>query len=263
MHPHRFTKNLGWLKKMKRSDFSISFMMIALFAITAALQLLSAYGAICIAWDPYYRNPPFSMIMFPYVAANELLFQISNIVTWIGAIFWGYIIYRAIAQKKGVWIMALFTSVISFAMGVIPAMIADSNNFAEGWQDAFEIGSPHWARTFANFLVLILLLIPPMKKGLDNFAASEQRMTGSIAQQIMLMSMFFFWLSIVSFLGTSFMASAHILNGVGVNVWRLVDIQSIGAYTTLAAGVSMLGGGFILKQFNPSKALITTVEVNE
>jgi hypothetical protein len=237
--------------------------MVAIIAVTAALTLLSAYGAICIAWDPFWLNrvyPPVHPLagdlMYPHILDNLLLYRLSNIITWIGAFFWGYVIYAIFTQKKAAYLMALITSAVCFVMGIIPAIISDTKNFTI----EFSVGSPHWARTFANGLVLIMLLIPPMKKGMDGFAASKSTMTGNIAQQLMVMSMFFFWLSLVSFLGTTFMASAHVINGV--NVWQLLEIQSIGAYVTLAAGGSMLGGGFILKQFNPSKALITTVEVN-
>ena len=250
--------------KLKRNEFTTSFVVIALFAITAALTLLSAYGAVCIAWQPFYRTPPFSMMMFPYVEANLLLFRISNIVTWIGAIFWGYVIFATLTQKKGAYLMALITSVICFGFGLAPALIADIS----GWKAdnaglltvPFEIGSPHWARTIANLLVIIVILIPPVRKSIQKFASAENRFTGNVAQQIMMMSMFFFWLSLMSFLGTNFMASAHVVSGI--NVWELVEIQSIGAIATSVVGASMLGGGFILKQFKPSKSLMTSVEGN-
>jgi hypothetical protein len=263
--------------KLKRNEFTTSFVVIALFTITAALQLMSAYGAVCITWDPFYRNPPMSMAMFPYVEANLLIFQISNIITWLGVFAWGYIIYATLTQKKGAYLMALITSFISFVMGLVPALIADiagiptEEDVAEclaEWLpgmdecvEGFTIGSPHWARTFANGLVILVLILPHVRKSVQKFASAENRFTGNVAQQIMLMSIFFFWLSLTSFLGTNFMASAHVVQGI--NVWELVEIQSIGAYTTLIAGVSMLGGGFILKQFKPSRALITTVEVNK
>jgi len=243
--------------KLKRNEFTTSFVVIALFAITAALQLMSAYGAVCIAWNPAYARPPYTMI-FPYAFENQLLFRISNIVTWMGAIFWGYVIYATLTQKKGAYLMALITSFISFVMGLIPALIADISKVDE--ETTFSIGSAHWARTFANFLVVLVLVIPHVRKSVVKFSSTENRFTGNVAQQIMLMSMFFFWLSLMSFLGTNFMASAHVVQGI--NAWELVEIQSIGAYTTLIAGVSMLSGGFILKQFKPSRALITTVEVN-
>ncbi len=245
--------------KLKRNEFTTSFVVIALFAVTAALQLLSAYGSVCAAWNPFWQA------RFAYVGQNLLIFQVSNVITWAGAVFWGYVIFAVLTQKKWAYWMALGTAVISFIMGIIPAMIADLAKWTGANQGPvkvdFAIGSPHWARTFANLLVIIVILIPPVRKSVQKFASAENKFTGKVAQQIMLMSMFFFWLSLMSFLGTNFMASAHVVQGV--NVWQLVEIQTIGAYATLITGVSMLSGGFILKQFNPSKSLITTVEVTK
>ncbi|MHA1746579.1 MAG: hypothetical protein ACTSWW_11300 [Promethearchaeota archaeon] len=242
--------------KLKRYEFSTTFAMLALFVVTAAFQLMSAYGAVCIAWDPGYARPPFTML-FAYAFDNLLLFRISNIITWLGTLVWGYVIFAMLTQKKGAYLIALITSAVSFVFGLIPAIIADTKNFTV----PFSVGSPHWGRTFANLMVLILLLIPPVRTSLQNFTAAENRWTGKVAQQLMVMSLFVFWLSLVSFLGTTFMAGAHVVDGV--NIWEIVQIQTYGSYITLAAGVSMLGGGFILKQFNPSKALITTVEVTK
>ena len=244
--------------KLKRNEFTTSFVVIALFAVTAALTLLSAYGSVCIAWQPKYRNPPFSTMMFTYVGENLFIFRLSNILTWLGAIFWGYVIYAVLTQKKGAYLMALITASVSFVVGLVPALIADMSKVTE--EVSFSIGSPHWARTFANLLVIIVLVIPPVRKSVMKFASEENRLTGNVAQQIMMMSVFFFWLSLMSFLGTNFMASAHVVQGI--NVWELVEIQNIGTIATSVIGVSMLGGGFILKQFKPSRALITTVEVN-
>ena len=249
--------------KIKRNEFTTTLVVIALFAVTAALMLLSAYGAVCVAWDPLQTfaempSPPFppGVLLWPYVVDNLLIFKISNIITWIGTFVWGWVIYATLTQKKGAYLTALITSIISFAMALTPALIADLSKVDE--ETSFSIGSPHWARTFANLLVIIVLLIPPVRKSIVKFASAENKFTGNIAQQIMMMSMFFFWLSIMSFLGTNFMASAHIVQGI--NTWQLVEIQSIGAYTALLTGVSMLGGGFILKQFKPSNSLITSLE---
>jgi hypothetical protein len=188
---------------------------------------------------------------------NLLLFQISNIVTWIFAFFWGFVIWSTLTQKKFAYWLALATSGISFVFGLIPALYADTNAFS----DPFELGSPHWARTFANGLVLILLVIPPVFKSMLAFTATENQMTGNIARQIVMMSIFFFWLSFVSFLGTNFMAGAHLVSSI--NIWQLVEIQTIGSYVTSAIGLTMLGGGLVVKQFMPSHSVTTSVELNK
>jgi hypothetical protein len=242
--------------KLKRSEFTFTFVLLALFAVTASVQLLSAYGAMCSAWFPAYLSP--------HIAANLWLYRLSNIVTWIGSLFWGYVIYAVLTQKKGAYLMALITSSVSFIMGLIPAIISDTASWTsknEGpLKVPWSIGSPHWGRVFANAMVVIVLLIPPMRRSVQKFASAENRMTGNVAQQIIVMSIFFFWLSIVSFLGTNFMAGAHM--SYGVNIWELVQAQNIGAWTTGILGISMLSGGFILKQFKPSRSLITITEGN-
>ena len=239
---------------IKRSQFSTTFVMIALYAITAAVQLLSAYGSVCVTWN---YAMPYTM-SFPYVGENLFLFKLSNIVAWLCAFFWGFVIYCTLTQKKMAYILALISSFLSFVFGLIPAMLADLSKVDA--ETAFSIGSPHWGKTMASALVLILLIIPPVRNSLQTFVSTENKMTGNISRQIMMMSLFFFWFSFVSLLGTNFMAGAHMVNGV--NYWQLVEIQSIGTYVTAFAGISMLGGGFLVKQFKPSTTLITSMEEN-
>lgn len=257
------------VKKMtiKRSEFATNFVMIALYAVTGALMLLSAYGATCIAWNPGYSvpipipPPPFDYrIMAPYVFANPMIFQISNIITWVGAFAWGLVIYAVLTQKKWSYWLALGTSAVGFIFGLIPAVIADSYA-AENDNRAFEIGSPHWARTFASALVLIILIVifvisKVQKKSVLKYAGLESAMVGNVARQLVMMSLFLFWLSFVSFLGTEFMAEAHVLQGI--NVWETLQIQSIGAWVTGISGGTMLTSGLIFNQVKSMRSISTT-----
>ncbi|MFX0012340.1 MAG: hypothetical protein ACFE9R_18655 [Candidatus Hermodarchaeota archaeon] len=69
----------------------------------------------------------------------------------------------------------------------------------------------------------------------------------------MLISFILLWLSALSFLGTSFMADAHVVGGI--NVWQLVEIQSIGGFITLIGGGSTLSAGIIYNQIKPPKLM--------
>jgi hypothetical protein len=190
---------------------------------------------------------------------------VSNIITWVFAFFWGFIIYCVFAQKKIAYILALATSLISCIFGLIPALIAEGViPYSEYVAGSFEIGSPHWARTFANGLVFILLLADGIwhlitKKGnLMTFTAPGNKIDVNVSKQLVMMSMFFFWLSLVSFLGTNFMRAAHVVDGI--NIWQLVEAQNIGGISTAVIGGSMLGVGMLLKQISASKSLISTME---
>jgi hypothetical protein len=252
--------------------------MIALYAVTGALMLLSAYGATCIAWNPGYSvpipcpPPPFDYrIMAPYVFDAPLIFQISNIITWVGAFAWGLVIYAVLTQKSWSYWLALGTSAVGFIFGLIPALIADTYAAANNNEGtscapdivprAFEIGSPHWARTFASALVLIILIAifviaKLQKKSVLKYTGLESAMVGNVARQLVMMSLFLFWLSFVSFLGTEFMAEAHVLQGI--NVWETIQIQSIGAWVTGISGGTMLTSGLIFNQVKSMRSISTT-----
>jgi len=126
------------------------------------------------------------------------------------------------------------------------------------------MSSPHWAKTMANALVFVLLVVDGLvhlikKEGaIITYTSTENKLTGNVAQQLVMMSLFFFWLSIVSFTGTQFMAGAHLVGGV--NVWELVQIQNIGAISTSVVGTSMLGVGMILKQIHPTNSVMSAME---
>ena len=117
------------------------------------------------------------------------------------------------------------------------------------------MGSPHWAKTIANatvFFVLVIVIFFDLIK-VTNFKAfveKDNRFSGNVGRQLMLVSIILLWLSAVSFLGTGFMADAHVVGGI--NVWELVEIQSIGAYVTLFSGVSTLSAGLIYNKIRPS-----------
>ncbi|MFX0034900.1 MAG: hypothetical protein ACFE9I_04570 [Candidatus Hermodarchaeota archaeon] len=245
--------------RIKRFEFGISIILLAFFAMAGAVMLLSAYGAACVAWGGY-DVMPYSMA-FGYVADNLLLFQASNIITWIFGFVWGFVIYMYLTGKKWTYWAALATSAVGFIFGLIPALIADTKNFTEPFEG---IGSPHWGRTLINLLILIILLVilvvPYTRHTVKNFITRERlgsKMATNIAKQLMFMSIFFFWLAFVSFLGTSFLADAHVVNGI--NFWETIEIQFIGGIVTTITGSLMLTSGLIINQIKQRSILTRTI----
>ena len=143
---------------------------------------------------------------------------------------------------------ALITSAAGFLAQAIPGLISDTKGFSIPFDG---IGSPHWGGAMANLLVLIVLiigLIPfgknPIRNTVKSYTTSENKWGGTRAVQLMLMSTFLFWLAAVSFLGSTFMADAHTIDGV--NVWQTVGYQFVGGAIIAVAGSSMLASGLIL-----------------
>jgi len=274
--------------RLKRSELIFNIIILALFAVVASTQLLSAYGASCVAWDPSYWSreiiasgpmPPegFIMsIMWPYMTEFGLLFQVMNVLTWIMAFAWGFLLYAYFTKWpwKRIFLLGLIVSLVGFISGLIPALIADTNGFTFLEWDAmgsgppfftdsqiwvtfeFEIGSPHWGRTMGNALMILIFLVmnfvPRLKTSAKKFV-EVRNVAGQYVKQLIIMSLFFFWLGAASFLGTRFMADAHVVGGI--NVWEMIELQFIGGVVTSLIGASMLTTALIYSQIRPASVL--------
>lgn len=242
--------------KIKRYGLFTNIVLLAFFAMTAAVMLASAYGAACVAWDPArYTGMPYSL----YLEPNLLLFQASNVITWVAGAAWGGIIYMYLTARKFTYIAALIASFLGFIFGAIPGFIFDTMNFTKPFTG---IGSPHWGRALLSLLTFILLLVfylyPGTRRGIKAFMDKENRIAGTLSRQLIMMSVFFFWMAAVSFLGTTFMRDAHVIEGV--NVWEFVGWQITTGYVITIIGSSMLVSGLIIHKFKPSKSLTTIKE---
>ena len=251
--------------KIKRFQFSIDIILIALFAMAASIMLVSAYGALCITFNLSAPGPPgntwWKMSSRAYFVNYAATYVGMNILTWVFAFVWGIVIWAFLTKKKWAHWGAVFTAIIGFLSGLIPAVLSDTKGFTVPFPDA--IGSPHWGRTLMNLVVLmvlgLVLIIPATRKGLLSFTAKGDRITGNVARQLVMMSFFFFWLAAFSFLGSEFMRGAHVVDGI--NVWQVVEIQTLGGIVTALVGSSMFAGGAVVYQIKrPSSSIITPLQ---
>ena len=260
--------------KTKRYQFGINIVIIALFAMAAAIALLSAYGASCVAWDPsMYEDiwipmpPPDGTWMahpaFGYIKETYPTFQIMNVLTYISAFTSAFVIYALMTKNSRTYWIGLGSAVLGFISGLVPALIAETKNFDPA--ETFGITTPHWGRTFVYLLVIIVMIIPSFKgkkpylavaRSVKSFVARENTMT--YGRQLITMSFFFFWLALVSFFGTTFLAEAHVIGGV--NYWQFVDFQILSGVGLAITGGSMLSTGLIYNKMKASSSLITTLE---
>ena len=243
--------------KIKRFQLSIDIVLIAFFAMASAVMLASAYGSMCVVYAFPHSSPMFATYqsIFPAVGRFNGIYVTMNILTWIFAFVWGIVIWAFLTKKRWAHWSAVFTATIGFISGVIPAFISDTSGFTEPFTG---IGSPNWGRALMNLIVLmilgIVLIIPATRKGLLSFTAKGDRITGNVARQLIMMSLFFFWLAAFSFLGSEFMRNAHVIDGV--NIWSTIQIQFFGGIVTALIGSSMLAGGLIVSQIKRPSSLL-------
>lgn len=248
--------------RIKRSEFIFNIIVLALFAIVASTQILSAYGAICTVWDlprgPNAPGPPGATWGNDTVRGLSVLYQGSNIVTWIVAFAYGFLMYLYLTKMswKRFFLIAIVVAFAGFITGLLPALASDTSGFTEAFEG---IGSPNWGRTIGNAIMLILLVamnfVPRLKIATKKFI-EERNIAGQYVKQMILISLFFFWLAATSFLGTTFMRDAHVVEGI--NIWQTVDFQFAGGVITAIIGASLMSTALIYNQIRPSSALITT-----
>jgi hypothetical protein len=275
--------------RIKRFEFGTTIVMLAFMAVVAGIMLISAYGWTCVATDPSvwaeYRGgkftpgppiPPYDYgyIGYEWYGTFGTLIQVLYFITWGITAAWAVVIYAFLTNRKWAYWAALGTAAVGFVVGIIPALMADTNGFTfsvmqqipyadpplpGNWVETYEgfsIGSPHWAKALSSLLILIVILPyprSPVTKSLKSFSSPENKWAPGIARQLMMMSVFFIMLGFFSFLGSEFMRDAHVI--VGVNVWQIVQIQFTGGIVTTAIGSSMLVGGFVIHKFKKSSTL--------
>jgi hypothetical protein len=244
--------------KIKRFQLTIDIILIAFFAMTAAVMLVSAYGAVCVTYNLPPPSPmmPAFWVSSPHIPKFLAIYVTVNIITWTFAFAWGIVIYAFLTRRRWAHWGAVFTATVGFLSGLITAILSDTEGFTVEFTG---IGSPHWGRTLLNLVVLmilgIVLIIPATRKGLLSFLATgETRMSGNVARQLIMMSLFFFWLAAFSFLGSEFMRNAHVIDGV--NIWSTIQIQFVGGIVTALIGSSMLAGGLIVSQIKRPSSLL-------
>jgi len=241
--------------RIKRSEFIFNIIILALFAVVASTQLLSAYGALCVVWDMPAPGPPGNTWGNATTIAWSWVYQPSNVITWIVAFAYGFLIYAYFTKMewKRFFLIAMITALVGFITGLLPAMLSSTAGFTE----AFGSMGPNWGRTIGNAIMLIVLLmmnfVPRFKLSVKKFM-EERSVAGQYVKQMILIALFFFWLGATSFLGTEFMRGAHIIDGV--NVWQVVDFQFAGGVIATIVGVSTMSTALIYSRIRPSSALI-------
>ena len=245
--------------RVKRFEFITNTILIALMGVAAGVLLLCAYGSTCVQFGPSFSpaywmhiwmDPPGRWINGPFWWFPDFIvaYSITYFASWAIAFVWGFVIYSWLKQKSFAYMAALITSAAGFLAQAIPGLISDTKGFSIPFDG---IGSPHWGGAMANLLVLIVLiigLIPfgknPIRNTVKSYTTSENKWGGTRAVQLMLMSTFLFWLAAVSFLGSTFMADAHTIDGV--NVWQTVGYQFVIGGIIAAGGGTMFASGLIL-----------------
>ncbi|MHA1941099.1 MAG: hypothetical protein ACW99F_08310 [Candidatus Hodarchaeales archaeon] len=162
----KFTDKLQGSKTIKT--------LYVLMGLTAVIGIISGIGSTCTTFDDrWWRISSFAII-----EDFQMVFLATYFGTWLAALLW-IVLYWALGAKKA-WFynVAIVNSLLGFFSGIIPVAIL----FYENWASYGESGmafTPSWFRTIANFVMLIVLLLPKFRNEVSNHMAEKSVSGGS------------------------------------------------------------------------------------
>ena len=153
-----------------------------LIGLTAAIGVVSGIGATCTTFfEEWWRlQSADGGYSFAIIGANQPMFIVCYIVTWLVAITWGVLGWALREGKTWFYKVAVVNSVAGIFSGFIPVWIL----FYE-WYLSFGLNgmafTPSWFRTIANVVLLIILVLPRGKNYVDNHISQRSAQGGGSA----------------------------------------------------------------------------------
>jgi len=240
---------MSLLSGFKRSKISIKILYI-LIGAAVAIGIVSGIGSTCTTFDPiWWRNPSFAII-----GDLQIIFIVTYFATWFTAILWIVLFWALSKGKNWFYKLALLNSVIGILGGAIPSGIL----FYEYWASYGNSGmrfTPSWFRTIMNLVLLIVLLLPKIRREIHNTIEANRSITGGssgfetgLAQLAYVLIGF----GVVLILQPFFMPATHIIDGINVG-YDFEALQFFGGLFSIILGLITRISGRIYSKVQSNK----------
>ncbi|UCG03821.1 MAG: hypothetical protein JSW11_07505 [Candidatus Heimdallarchaeota archaeon] len=246
------------ISKLKEFPRTIAILYI-LIGAAAAIGIVSGIGSTCTTFFPIWweLGSPEEGYPFAIIGDTQIAFILAYIVTWLVALVWGALFWALGVKKTWFYKVAIITSAAGFLSGFIPVAIL----FYE-WYMSFGLNgmlfTPSWFRTIINLVILVMLLIPVVKRGITGYIEETGVSAGgSVGSQVTQFSLVLFGFSVVMMVQPLIMPT-HIIGGVNVGssmsyLLASGTLQFFFGFTCIFLGVVILIAGQVLNIIYSSK----------
>ena len=195
--------------------------LYSLIGAAVAIGLLSAIGSTCVSLDPFWQKGPFAI-----AADYALVWLITYFVTWISALAWGVIFWALRARKAWFYPVAIINSIAGFLSRGIPAIIMTIGFFSTPRTGL--MFTPSWVIAILNLVILILLLLPAFKQGIEaHMEEPGLSSESSVGSQVSEFAFVLFGFGIVMIL-QPFIMPTHIIEGINIGADRYGSLLASG-----------------------------------
>ncbi|MFX0171996.1 MAG: hypothetical protein ACFE9L_08755 [Candidatus Hodarchaeota archaeon] len=183
----------------------------------AAIGIVSGIGSTCTTFDSRWwkLGNPEDGYPFAIIGDFQLVYILSYFVTWLVAIAWGVLFWALMTRKAWFSRIAIITSIAGFLSGFFPAAI-----LLYEWYMSYGLNgmmfTPSWFRTLINAILLIILLIPVVrKKIIEHMNETTSSTRESVGSQVAQFAFVLFGFGIMMII-QPFIMPMHIIDGVNI-----------------------------------------------
>ncbi len=228
-------------------------LLYILMGAGVAVGIISGIGATCTTFDVLTMGGSswWDLSAFSIIESTQIFFIVSYFVTWAVGIGWG-VLYWALKQGKSWFYMtAIITSIAGIISGFIPSWIL----WFEDYQSRGASGmafTPSWFRTIGNIILLIYLILPLVRRGINTLMEEKSASPGaSVGSQVSQAAFVLFGFGIVIISYTLFMLpmthiywdTSDVYLWLGINFEQLLFIS--GLFCNFLGLVTLLAGRLI------------------
>ncbi len=210
-----------------------------LSGVAAARGIVSAVGSTC----PTLNPPPAGPLSI--IADLQIVWLITTAVTYLVSIAWGVLAWALRARKEWFYKIAIITSAAGILSGIIPVILLLLNGMRF---------TPSWFRVIINLIILILLLLPQVKHGIQEHIAQGKSGSfgSSVGSQVSSFAIVLFGFGVVLLLQPFIMPATHIIDGVNIG-YEFEALQFFSGFYCLIFGVLTLLAGQIINLVHSPK----------
>ena len=233
-----------------------------LIGLTAAIGVVSGIGATCTTFfeEWWLLTNSKGGYTFAIIGANQPIFILSYVVTWLVAILWVVLGWALRERKPWFYKTAVVTSIAGFLSGIIPVWILFYEYFQSYGVNGMPF-TPSWFRAIAN-AVLFIILVLPRGRNLVNNTMAEKSSTGGggLGTQMANFSLVMIGFGLLMLIQPLIMPMTHQIEAdVYMYTGRIFETFIIhSGFISLTMGIILRFTGRVINHYSPKTTLVNS-----
>ena len=233
-----------------------------LIGLTAAIGVVSGIGATCTTFfeEWWLLTNSKGGYTFAIIGANQPIFILSYVVTWLVAIVWVLLGWALRERKPWFYKVAVVNSIAGFLSGIIPVWVLLYEYFQSYGVNGMPF-TPSWGRALANAALFIILVLPRGRNFVNNHMSTKSPTGGGgLGTQIANFSLVMIGFGLLMLIQPLIMPMTHQIEAdVYMYIGRQFETFIIYAgFISLTMGIVLRFTGRVINHYSPKTITAST-----